>query len=399
MKKLSLLFAFMLIASVVEAQNMGMDDNGNQDNETTGYDDYNHWSVELQGGVTTTARPMSSGYSTSSVGFGQFGVDARYMINEKFGFMYDIGYNHFSDASSSKDFSSHIIRTSLQGVANLGNVLGFRNWTDRLNLLGHAGLGYANLDGDDFVTSSDNMGFVTAGLTPQIRLGNNFALSGDISLFGDFKQDRTFDGMGTTHTRGFNGYYMNGSIGITYYFGDSDKKHADWYSRTGSEQDRIARLEDKFDNLEGDYEGHVSDFDSHVNDFDQLRDDFDNFNPESADAEDMIRKLINGGYVNVYFKFDSTQPEDYSLEAINYVVKYLDENGGDSVTLHGYADEIGSSDYNQTLSENRAESVKDILVDLGVSENQIDTQGQGEDDTSDAKEARKLLRRVTFELN
>src|SRR5699024_4997796 len=60
---------------------------------------------------------------------------------------------------------------------------------------------------------------------------------------------------------------------------------------------------------------------------DELREELDQrYDVEGGD--DAIRKLINDGYVNVYFRFDSAQPEQYSLEAVNYLIKYLNENEG-----------------------------------------------------------------------
>ena len=80
-----------------------------------------------------------------------------------------------------------------------------------------------------------------------------------------------------------------------------------------------------------------------------------------------IKDLISNGYVNVYFKFNSTQPETYSLEAVNYLVKYMNENSSANAELIGYADEIGNADYNLQLSEKRAKKVYDILIASGVS--------------------------------
>jgi outer membrane protein OmpA-like peptidoglycan-associated protein len=45
--------------------------------------------------------------------------------------------------------------------------------------------------------------------------------------------------------------------------------------------------------------------------------------------------------------------------------------------VEGYTDSVGSDDYNQKLSENRAGAVKDFLVSQGVSQNNISSQGFG----------------------
>ena len=49
----------------------------------------------------------------------------------------------------------------------------------------------------------------------------------------------------------------------------------------------------------------------------------------------------------------------------------------DSVVIEGHADRLGSHQYNQKLSERRAESVKKYLASKGVAANKIETIGMG----------------------
>jgi outer membrane protein OmpA-like peptidoglycan-associated protein len=65
--------------------------------------------------------------------------------------------------------------------------------------------------------------------------------------------------------------------------------------------------------------------------------------------------------------------------------------------IEGYTDSIGSDDYNQTLSEKRAEAVRDYLVSSSVSMNNVAARGMGKaDPVADNTTAagRKLNRRV-----
>jgi outer membrane protein OmpA-like peptidoglycan-associated protein len=65
--------------------------------------------------------------------------------------------------------------------------------------------------------------------------------------------------------------------------------------------------------------------------------------------------------------------------------------------IEGYTDSIGSDEYNQTLSDKRAEAVRDYLVSSGVSINNVSAQGMGKaDPVADNSTAagRKLNRRV-----
>src|SRR5690606_31027774 len=84
-----------------------------------------------------------------------------------------------------------------------------------------------------------------------------------------------------------------------------------------------------------------------------------------------IEELINGGYVNVYFRFNSSTPEAYSLQSLNYLVTYMRNNPSVKAELTGYTDEIGNAEYNLQLSERRAKAVYDILINAGISESRI----------------------------
>jgi outer membrane protein OmpA-like peptidoglycan-associated protein len=65
--------------------------------------------------------------------------------------------------------------------------------------------------------------------------------------------------------------------------------------------------------------------------------------------------------------------------------------------IEGYTDAIGSDEYNQTLSDKRAEAVRDYLVTSGVSMNNVAARGMGKADPiadNSTAAGRKLNRRV-----
>jgi outer membrane protein OmpA-like peptidoglycan-associated protein len=65
--------------------------------------------------------------------------------------------------------------------------------------------------------------------------------------------------------------------------------------------------------------------------------------------------------------------------------------------IDGYTDSIGSEDYNQTLSEKRANSVRAYLISSGVLPDHVTAQGFGKADPvadNTTAEGRKLNRRV-----
>jgi OOP family OmpA-OmpF porin len=72
---------------------------------------------------------------------------------------------------------------------------------------------------------------------------------------------------------------------------------------------------------------------------------------------ELIRSLINGGYVATYFDFDKSTPSNVSTTGIDFVLTYL-RNPSASVDIIGHADELGRSSYNDKLSNERAANVK-----------------------------------------
>lgn len=395
--------------------------------------DFNKWSIEVGGGLHKPARPMASGYYTNSPSFGQFSLGARYMFNNRFGLKLDLGYNMFQEGDNSRPFKSSYIRSSLQGVANLGSILKFESWTNTFGVLVHAGAGYSRLDAKEPIdlNGTDQMLNIVFGVSPQVKLGERMALTTDVSLIGNTRQNYTWDGTKTTTKRGWNGYLMNFSLGLNFYLGKHEK-HADWVPEQfkfeelmSDHEARLAKIET--DLVDSDQDG-IPDYldrepntpsgvavdtkgraiDKNNNGIpDELESSLDRLYVKKDDdttARDgdsvSVRNLLDNGYVNVYFQFDSDKPETYSLEAINYLVRYMSANPSANAELIGYADEIGNVEYNLQLSERRAKRVYDILVATGVSPDRLSYTGGGVDSSVDkgSSDARQLVRRVTFKL-
>ena len=136
MKKIILTLVFASAMTTLSAQT---------ETKKTTENDYNKWSIELAGGVNKTQRPMTAGYFTSTPSPYVADLGVRYMFNPKFGMKLDFGYDKFEDGNSSAPFESTYLRTSLQGVVNIGRVLNFETWTNTFGLLAHGGFGASQL--------------------------------------------------------------------------------------------------------------------------------------------------------------------------------------------------------------------------------------------------------------
>jgi OOP family OmpA-OmpF porin len=372
MKKIVITLAFALALTTVNAQTENTSNN------------YNKWSVELAGGVNKPQSPMMQNYFTSTPSFWVGDLGVRYMFNNKFGLKADFGYNSFTGKNNSIDFDSKYYRADLQAVANLGRIMNFESWTKTIGLLGHTGFGLAQLENKDLHVK-DRMGNFIAGITGQIRLSDRFALTGDFTTIVNASQDYTFDCGCPVESRGFNGVLFNGTIGLNVYLG-KNTKHADWV--VISENFDSSALENKIAELET----------------------LVKKTPEKqvivekpvtttiVNDKDLIKEMIDAKYYSVYFDFNKSTPIENSTAAIDAVLTYLRKNPSANLDIIGYADQVGSAQYNEKLSNLRATNVKTILEQAGISSSRLNVISAGADTSIDknSDEARRLARRVTF---
>lgn len=375
MKKSVIILAFALGLTGVNAQT-----------ETNSSNNYNKWSIEFAGGVNKPQKPFSDGYftSTPSPWVGDFGV--RYMFNNKFGLKADVGYNSFKGKNNSLDFDSKYYRVDLQAVANLGRIMNFETWTNTIGLLGHAGFGYSQLRSDSF-RGADEMGNFIAGVTGQIKLSNRLALTGDFSSIFNASQDRSFDGAALPGNRGFSGLIFNGTVGLNVYLG-KNTKHADW--TVVSENVDLSAYDNK-----------LADLENRIKNMPEKQVIVEKpVTNNVVNDRDVVKDLINDKYYSVYFDFNKATPIENSTAAIDVVLSYLRKNPSASLDIIGYADQVGKADYNEKLSNARAENVKKILTQAGIASSRLNVIPAGADTSiqKDSDEARRLARRVTFKV-
>jgi len=81
----------------------------------------------------------------------------------------------------------------------------------------------------------------------------------------------------------------------------------------------------------------------------------------------------------VYFAFDSNAVGDDYIELVKHHGKYLSFNVNASVRLEGHADERGTREYNVALAEQRAQSVRQMMLYEGATNDQISIISYGEE--------------------
>jgi len=99
----------------------------------------------------------------------------------------------------------------------------------------------------------------------------------------------------------------------------------------------------------------------------------------------------------VHFEFNSANLTQESYSILDHVAAQLRDNPKVRVEIQGHTDEVGTPEYNQDLSQRRAESVRDYLASKGVKEDRLVPKGYGATRpvaTNDTDEGRAKNRRV-----
>ncbi|WP_298223316.1 OmpA family protein [Flavobacterium sp.] len=412
--------------------------------------DYNKWTIELTAGQSKGTKPFTVGYYSSnpdklfgSVKFNTFSLGVRYMFSAKFGLKADISSDLFTNNKNtdSKDFKLQQYRFGLQGVVNASRLFNIQQELGRLSILIHAGLQAARatpkykpdegVPGYFYNKSELNLG-VMFGISPEVRVSKKFSIIGDFSTLSNFRQHFTWDGRVSDKANNLSGQMIMSTLGLTYSFGN-DNIHGDWAIIDEGKLKEIEALDKRIGDLESmlndtdkdgvpDYldvennsiAGVAVDTKGRMVDINKngIPDELEKFMAntyvdksniketlETANA-DMIKRLINEGYVTTYFDSGKTVPTNVSTEGIDFIRTYLKNNPNASVDIVGHADEIGKSAYNDKLAASRANTVKNTLMKAGIPESRLNIISEGEDASVavDSKDARRLVRRVTFKV-
>lgn len=104
---------------------------------------------------------------------------------------------------------------------------------------------------------------------------------------------------------------------------------------------------------------------------------------------------------NVFFDFNSSALLPESQLELDRLFALLEENPGISIEVGGHTDSVGEEAYNQLLSERRAESVYQYLLEKGLEAGRLSYKGYGESrpaGENETADGRKLNRRTEITI-
>ena len=92
----------------------------------------------------------------------------------------------------------------------------------------------------------------------------------------------------------------------------------------------------------------------------------------------LVKNPKGGDTLVLYFDFDEGGLTERTERQLQIVADILQTDPDKKLTISGHTDALGTEDYNDELSSERAVSVRESLIRLGVEENQIVTVAKGQ---------------------
>ena len=107
-----------------------------------------------------------------------------------------------------------------------------------------------------------------------------------------------------------------------------------------------------------------------------------------APAPVVIEKITLN--TDVLFGFNKAELTPAGQQKLDELAKSAQGANVDRVVLTGHADRIGSEDYNQQLSEERAQAVADYLTQKGVDSSRLQVEGRGKNEPITGNQCDKM---------
>jgi OOP family OmpA-OmpF porin len=209
-----------------------------------------------------------------------------------------------------------------------------------------AGLSYVNPQ--DKYLDVDNMFGINYGV------GIKYLINEDAGLFAEIKHLTTFDD---------DENQLVSSVGVLIPFGYEKEKEPAKPVIAAPEKEEIIP-KDEFVFLDDDKDGVVNEMDKCPN-----TDPKYEVNEEGCKIHYTL--LVN-------FEYDSAKLTKDSYKVIEEFALFMDEPKKLNAEIQGHTDSRGSDEYNQDLSERRAKSVYNALINYGISKDRLKYVGFGE---------------------
>lgn len=376
-------------------------------------------SIGLLGGITQGHMNIGTEYNPT------FGFNLRYAANPTIAVQTNLTFGTMTthpddDNYFEREFENSYVTTSMSGQIDILRLLG--STSENVKLYTSVGLGliFSDVttsvnnqvgDWENFIGEDHTEPSMFASFGPGVR----FNLGRRIDLFAQYdyyiSNSELIDGFRTRpemdidlHRRTPDNW-SSVTAGIQIKFGSSDKD-ADWheYDPSFASQDDINRLDGRINDLDDRVSDNTSRLDEHQDYLEMLEDRMDEFEDRLSRLEQLVEEQDRTELTidsDILFAFDSSEIRESAKPTLAKVARALANNPDESLHVVGHTCDIGTEEYNQGLSERRAAAVKEYLVNSGIGDDRITTEGFGETDPlvpNESEAARQLNRRVELTI-
>ena len=412
------------------------------------YTPVSHWSFGIKGGANyfrVAPGILSRRDQVHLIAGGTLEYSINPLVGIGLEYMYNpYGHSYQLNATQTGTLDGRTHDAVVYGSVNLMNLL-IPNRTDfwsQMNIYGDAGVGvgfyqYKLSDANNnVIVDSRNMGdgvpetvMAKAGLNLEYNLGRTVAIGGEV-------QYRYYDraNLGGYNMPTGSSDALTATIGLKFKFGATgNKQHArnismcEYYPKpapviiekivkdnTIETTNRLNALEIENDSINAQnkrlsdemkamsYRNSKPATTVIVQNNDALTDKIQKLENDLKDLSAKNKGVVNASFDNIEFELGSDKLSSNSFSTLDRIAVVLVRNPGwAKLNVAGHTDSSGSAKFNQKLSRNRANSVKNYLLDKNVPAASISVSGYGEDRpiaSNKTNDGRQKNRRVEFQI-
>ncbi|MBO5444289.1 MAG: OmpA family protein [Muribaculaceae bacterium] len=328
---------------------------------------FDNWAIGLQGGGTTPLRHGSSFFKDMR---GVAGIDLRKQITPAFALGAEgdwaVNTSSWGRMKSSTAFDSSYV--GAYGAVNLFQLFQAYGTKNVFDIEASAGAGWGHLYRTDNVP--DHNFFAT-----KVGLNFNFNVSDRVTL--SIRPSVLFDMSDAGVSQSSAAYNAQTAVfnllaGVTVKLGDGFK-----YTLPAYNLDEIAALNEKVTNLRADLAASIEAANMANNENMALAAQIRHLKDQKPVVVEQTKDFLSTvRYVN--FQIGRYNVPADQLPNVAAVASYLKNHPMATVSIKGYASQDGPVEVNERLANQRAESVKNMLVKkYGISADRIDAKGEG----------------------
>ncbi|HET9569825.1 MAG TPA: OmpA family protein [Bacteroidales bacterium] len=373
-----------------------------QDADTSMTAPISHWSIGLKGGANYFRSAPAPATRFDRMHF-ILGGTVEYSINPLVGLGIELLNNPYGgDLNSTTTLDANTFDVAPYMSVNLSNLLSpYRHgFWKKVNVFSETGVGAGfynySVNNSPVVKSSTLM--VKTGLNAEYNISKSWALG----LEGQYRYYDHADMAGLPTPKG-NCEALTATVGLRYKFGATKKPHARNISMWDFNPKPAPVVVPSVDNSKYDaLSNRLTSVEKENAEVDKQLSDLKNqLNLLASRKETATQPTIVTSFGTVEFEFDSDQLMPKSFSTLDKMAELLKNASWSNLVVYGNTDNIGSIEYNQGLSERRADVVKNYLLSKGVSASKLQSIGNGELKPVASNltvEGRRLNRRVEFEI-